>query len=120
MTMLRNNLLKRAMRSIPTETIQFESWKENTLVNGEDVALYNEPITINASVQEIKTEMYKKLDLDFEKDYICVYANVEIKGIDKQETPDRVYYQGSYWNAVKNNNWHQYDGWSSAICVRVK
>lgn len=118
--LLRSNLLNVAHRIIPFENIKFQKWVKNEVVAGEDVPVYTTAEDIEASVQEIKTEMYAKLGLDMQKKYKWVYASRDIKGTDEQETPDRIIYQGNYWNAVKSNNWRAYDGWSGAIFVKVK
>lgn len=120
MSLLRNNLLKIAHRLIPSETIKFEKWIANTVVNGEVVPSYDTPRTIRADVHPLKSEMYEKLGLDFQKEYRLVHADLAMKGVDDQKIPDRMIYDNSYWNVQKSNNWTMYDGWSWAVFVRVK
>lgn len=120
MTLLRSNLLKRANRLIPFEKITFQKWTGNTFQDGIAVPTFAEGVEIKASVQPVRTEIYEKLGLDFQKDYRSVHASVQMNGTDKQAVPDRMIYQGFEWNVKKSNDWTEYDGWSSAVFVRIK
>lgn len=120
MTLLRSNLLKRANRLIPFEKIVFQKWTGNTFQEGIAVPTFAEGVELSASVQPVRTEIYEKLGLDFQKDYVTVHASVQMNGTDKQATPDRMIYDGFVWNVQKSNNWFSYDGWSSAVFIRIK
>ena len=120
MSLLRSNLLNHAHKIIPFERVTFEHWMWNDTVNGEDVPVYGAGIDLEASVQRIRAELYPKLGLSLQKDYRWVFASIKMSGTDEQEVPDRIFYNNSYWNAVKSNNWSVYDGWSGAVFVRVK
>lgn len=120
MTLLRSNLLKKANRLIPFEKIVFQKWTGNTFQDGIAVPTFAEGVEFSASVQPVRTEIYEKLGLDFQKDYVTVHASVQMNGTDKQATPDRMVYDGYIWNVQKSNNWFKYDGWSSAVFVRIK
>lgn len=120
MTLLRSNLLKRANRLIPFEKIVFQKWTGNTFQDGIAVPTFSEGVELSASVQPVRTEIYEKLGLDFQKDYVTVHASVQMNGTDKQATPDRMIYDGFVWNVQKSNNWFKYDGWSSAVFIRIK
>ena len=122
MSLLRSNLLKKALRIIPKESYLYYKFLENTVNElGIEVASYADPVTIDfGSVQSPENSLYQQLGLDFDKNYKIFYGAVEIKGNELQPQPDRFLYDGKLFETVKNTNWFNYDGWCGVLAVELK
>ncbi len=69
------NILTTALSIIAKQSFsyyQFQSRTPNAI--GQDVATYAEPITLTGSVQPVPRTLYQDYGLDFQRNYINVYA----------------------------------------------
>jgi len=124
MSLLRNNLLKKALRLIPGESYQYLKYIDEQVNDlGIAVATYEEPITItpaNGIVQSAENSLYQQLGLDLDRNYKIFYGAVSIKGNEAQEHPDKFIYKGLTYETVKNTDWFNYDGWCGVLAVEIK
>lgn len=124
MSLLRNNLLKQALKLIPGESYQYlEYIDETTNAMGIKVATYADAVTITPDMgmaQSPENSLYQQLGLSLDKDYKIFYGAVNIQGNEEQPQPDRFIYQGKTYETVRNTNWFNYDGWCGVLAVEVK
>ena len=124
MSLLRNNLLKKALKLIPGESYQYLKFRgEEVNSFGVSVPIYETAITItpqNGMVQSAENSLYQQMGLDLDKNYKIFYGAVSIKGNEAQEHPDRFIYKGETYETVKNTDWFYYDGWCGVLAVEIK
>lgn len=116
-----NNLLNAALSIIPRVEFQlkkYESKSENDI--GNVVATFSDSVTIYGCVQAVENSAYQSLGLEFGKNYIEVWAETEMLGLDKQDFGDRIIYNGSTYNVVKSTDWMNYNSWTSVVAVEDK
>ena len=121
MSLLRRNLLKKALRIIPSEVYQYEQYTGEQANNlGIKVPTYASPIDIKGSVQSPENSLYEQMGLSLDKNYKIFYGSANIQGNESQPQPDRFIYNGKTYETVKNSNWFNYDGWSGVLAVEIK
>jgi len=116
-----NNLLNSALSIIPKSAFTIEKFSSNSVnALGYEVNVYSSAVAGVGIVEAVQNSAYQKLGLDFAKNYIEVWANSELSGIDKQESADRIIYNGGTYTVINSNDWNIYNGWSSALAVKNK
>lgn len=121
MTLLRKNLLNRALHIIPSEQFQYIKYLGAAINDfGISIPSYAEPVTIQGSVQAVENALYQQMGLDLEKNYRYFYCAQDIRGNAENPQPDRFYYDNKIWEVVKNSQWFTYDGWCGVVAVWLK
>lgn len=119
--MIPYDLLSLAMTVIPPEKVRL--YKAGGMAVDEygiERPEYAEAEEIKASVQAVDNQMYQTFGLDLQKNYKLVYASVKLAGINSQEVPDRIEYDGKLYEVVRETDWSTYNGWSGVLVVEVK
>lgn len=124
MSLLRSNLLKKALNIIPGESYKYLKFEREEVNDfGISVPVYAEPVTItpaNGMVQSPENSLYQQLGLDLDKNYKIFYGAVSIKGNEDQPQPDQFIYDGKTFETVRNADWFNYDGWCGVLAVELK
>lgn len=124
MSLLRNNLLKKALKLIPGESYQYLKYQgEQINALGISVPSYAEAVTItpaNGMVQSPDNSIYSQLGLSLDKNYKIFYGAVSILGNEAQPQPDRFIYDGKVFETIRNADWFNYDGWCGVLAVELK
>lgn len=119
--MIPYDILSLAYSLIPPQPIQVYRFLDNTTDStGIERPTYGEPIDVEASVQSVDNSVYEQLSLDFQKNYRMVYAPIQMVGLDQQENPDKLVFEGRNWIVVKTGDWTYYNGWSGVLVVENK
>ena len=115
-----SNLLRQALRLIKPADITIETFKSRALNKARQwVTEYNEPETIKASVQAVPRNKYIQYGLEFQKNYIKIYAMSNLVNINRDTSGDRFTYKGRRYQLDGQNAWFDMDGWVSCIAVEV-
>lgn len=121
MSILRTNILNRALKLIPGETfIYYQYLGESINEMGIKNPLYADGITVQGSVQSPENSVYQQMGLSLDKNYKMFYGSLDIKGNALQPQPDRFEYNGATFEVVKNAHWFIYDGWCGVLAVEIK
>lgn len=121
MSLLRSNLLKKALKLIPKESFIYYRFIEDSINDfGIKTPLYQDPIIVKGSVQSPENSLYQQLGLSFEKNYKIFYGDIKIQGNEAQSQPDKILYDNKTFDVIKNTNWYNYDGWCGVLTVEVK
>lgn len=124
MSLLRNNLLKKALRIIPGESYEYLKYiGEEVNSFGISIPTYADPVTItpnNGIVESIDNSVYQQLGLSLDKNYKLFYGAISILGNEAQSQPDRFIYEGKTFETVRNVDWFTYDGWCGVLAVELK
>jgi len=115
-----SNLLRQALRLIKPTDITIETFKARTLNRARQwVSEYNPPLTIKASVQAVPRNKYIEYGLEFQKNYIKIYAMSNLVNIHRDSSGDKFTYKGRHYQLEGQNAWFDMDGWVSCIAVEV-
>lgn len=87
---------------------------------GLEVPVYDEPISYTGSVQAVSNKMYEQMGLDLDKNYKIVYCPQLVKTLAEQDQPDRIFYNGGWYDVVENQNWYETNGFTKFIMVEIK
>jgi len=112
------NLLNLAHNLIAFQTIRL--YRNQATVAGADgvnTPVYQPPVTVNCSVQEVPNQFYQMLGLDLNKDYKMVYSSVEMKDVRRDKCPDAFDFNGFRYVVEANTDWRSQDGWAASVCV---
>lgn len=121
MSLLRSNLLQKALRLIPGENYQYLKYLgEEVNSMGIKIPSYATEITIYGSVQSPENSLYQQMGLSLDKNYKIFYGPEAIKGNEAQPQPDKFIYDGKTFTTVKNSDWFIYDGWCGVLAVEEK
>lgn len=121
MSLLRTNLLQKALKLIPGESYQYLKYvSDEANALGIKVPTYADPVTIIGSVQSPDNSLYEQMGLNLDKNYKIFYGSTDIKGNELQPQPDRFIYDGKTFETVRNTDWFNYDGWCGVLAVEIK
>lgn len=121
MSLLRSNLLNKALKLIPGENYQYLKYLgEQVNAMGIKVPTYATAITVYGSVQSPENSLYEQLGLSLEKNYKIFYGPEAIKGNEAQPQPDKFIYDGKTFETIRNADWFIYDGWCGVLAVELK
>ena len=116
-----NNVFEMAMAAIPRVEFSVQKFVSRAPNDfGVLINVYTAPVSYWGCVQPVKNTKYEALGLQFGKNYITVWGEVEMNGIDRQAVADRILYNGKTFNVVSSSDWMAYNGWSSVIAVEEK
>lgn len=116
-----SNLLKQALKVIKPTTIQYVKWNGRSLNAARQyVDSYDSPTDMRASVQAVKRSSYVSLNLDFQKDYVKIWANVDLISLDRDYSGDVFIWNSKQYKLVDDTDWDVQDGWASALAVRIR
>ena len=116
-----NNLLASALSIIPRVPFQVQKFDTEAINDlGYKVPVFSAQIDALGIVEAVDNATYQQLGLEFGKNYIQVWGELEMLGLDKQEIADRIIFNGKTFNVVKSTDWLFYNGWSSVIAVEDK
>lgn len=113
------NLLNQALSVIPKQTFIYYKFKSVT-VNEQGIKQneYEQPVTMQGSVQAISQDMYEKLGLDWSKKYISVHASIDMRNTDNdQPAPDKIVWNNKEYLITKATSWYMQDGWNKIVAV---
>lgn len=118
--LLQSNLLKRAMRLIPPQTVSLSRWTGTTLnVAGQDVPAYATATSIKGSWQAVSRQMYEAFGLDLQKEYRMFYTPIVLQDLSRGKACDIVDADGRRYNVESNTNWQFMNGWQGSLLVDV-
>lgn len=115
-----SNLFIAASRLIQPTPIQYYSFA-NRAVNAarQWVPSYAAPVTLQASVQAVPRNSYQKLGLDFQNNYVKVFAAANIIDLGRDTSGDRFVFDGNLYQIESENSWFLRDGWASCIAIEL-
>jgi hypothetical protein len=116
-----DNLLNLANSIIPRSTFDFRKYTGSATNSiGIRGPTYASDVAVSGIVQAVDNAAYQALKLEFGKNYIQVWGEVEMLGLDKQEGADQIIYNNRTYNVEKSTDWMVYNSWTSVIAVEDK
>lgn len=86
---------------------------------GYQVPTYAAPVAIAGSVQPIPTRLFQALGLDFQKEYVTLYTPADVVGVGRDESGDRITYNGERYLCESATDWQTQAGWVAIVAVKV-
>lgn len=115
------NLLRVANRAIRFQPIAYmRDGGRTTDATGRFVTTRSPAITLMASVQAVKRDKYHDMGLDFQKEYVKVFASLDVIDIGRDESGDQFVFGYKLFQIESETNWYVQDGWASCLCVLIK
>jgi hypothetical protein len=115
-----SNLLKQAAKVIKLTPIQYYPFNSRTLNSARVwVPAFGDPITIMASAQAVPRSKYTFMGLDFQRNYIEIWAKYNIVDLERDVAGDQFAVYGKRFQIESQNTWWAQDGWSSGLAVEV-
>jgi hypothetical protein len=114
------NLLSLAQRLIPPQSVAWERMTgrvENAA--GYTVPSYAAPASITGNVQPVAQSAYQALGLNFERKYVTLYTPAGVVAVGRDESGDRITYNGETYVCESATDWKAQDGWQAILAVRV-
>ncbi len=115
-----SNLLRSALRLIkPTQILYLQATGRTQNAVKQFVATFADPVPLMASVQAVNRDTYNELGLDFQKNYIKVFASKNIVDLGRDTSGDRLIFNGKLYQIESQVDWFVMDGWASCLAVYV-
>lgn len=87
---------------------------------GMDVNAYADPVVLDpVFVIPLNRKVYQMLGLDFQKNYIQIYAETDLQDLQRDVSSDYVMLNGKRYDLQSERDWFQFDGWTSCLAVEV-
>ncbi|QJB22073.1 putative structural protein [Xanthomonas phage FoX7] len=115
-----SNLFRRASRLIKTQEIQYYQFGERRLNEVRQwIAEFSPPFSVKASVQAVPREKYMFMGLEYQKNYVTVFAQVNAIDIDRDTSGDQFVFEGVLYQLVTQTSWFRRDGWVECLAVEI-
>jgi hypothetical protein len=114
------NLLALAHRVIPPQRVEWQrvtSRAENAA--GYTVSTYAAAVPIRGTVQPVPQTKYQALGLDFNREYVALHTPAGVVSVGRDESGDRITYNGSTYLCESLTDWHAQAGWAVVVAVKV-
>lgn len=116
-----SNLFRQAIRLIAPMEIQYLKFLGRTQNQVRVwVSNYAPAVPIWASVQAVQRSSYNALGLDFQKNYIKIFADVDVVDLQRDSAGDQYIYNSKIYQIEDQTSWFVMDGWASVMAVEVK
>lgn len=118
------NVLKAALRAIPTQRITYKKFKgvaPNRI--GLMVNVYENPVTVNGSIQPASADTLYKLGIANTGDiYVCVLEGDAVSVAEMQSNDLIINNSGEVFNIFKSDRWYDYpdQNWNRVLVRRAK
>ena len=115
-----SNLFARASRLIQQNQIEYYPFVSRVKNAARQwVSTFGPGQTISASVQSVPRSTYVQLGLDFQKNYVTVYAAVNVVDLSRDSSGDQFIFDGKVWQIESQTTWFLRDGWAECMAVEL-
>lgn len=115
-----SNILNMAMRIVGKQSFDYYAFLSRTPNSvGQDIATYASPVTLQGSVQAVPRTLYQQYGLDFQRNYINIYASQTIIDVSRDVSGDQILFNGNTYQCVSVTPWNAIDGWNAVLCVQL-
>jgi hypothetical protein len=114
------NLLNMSLTIIAKQALTYYRFSGRQLnAIGQDITVYNSPITVYGSWQPVPRILYEQYGLDFQKDYFVFYTSNNVIDVGRDVSGDQLAFNGQRYQCESNTAWFRLDGWKGVLCVHV-
>lgn len=113
-----SNLLAQALRIIAPTDIYYRKFTGRVQNSqAQFISAFGDPLVIGASVQRVPRTQYIQYGLEFQRNYVNVYASQDMVDLDRDTSGDQFAWGGKLWQLESQGTWFVQDGW--ALCLAV-
>mgnify|MGYP001563473218 FL=1 len=115
-----SDLLDIAFGLIGTQIIHYRNF-ESRVKNAQFqwVPAFGEFFEMEASVQRVPRSQYIKFNLEFQRNYVQVYASYDMIDLDRDTTGDQFTYNKRLYQLESQGTWFAQDGWATCLAVDI-
>lgn len=115
-----SNLLDDAFELIGTQTIRYRYFDTRTKnMQFQWVSEFTAWFELEASVQRVPRVQYVQFNLEFQRNYVQVYASLGMVDLDRDTSGDQFVYNGRLFQLESQGTWFQQDGWATCLAVDI-
>lgn len=115
-----SNLLRQAGRAIKFTGIKYVKFNGRVQNAARQyINEYDDPKPLRASVQAVSRDQYQDLGLDFQKNYIKIWASANLIDLARDYSGDHFLYGGRKYQLINQTPWNLEDGWASALAIDI-
>lgn len=113
------NLLKIAMKYLPTEKVSYCKFLGNTQTEiYTDAPSYANAEVLTASVQRVRQDIFEQFGLNMQKKYKIIFVSKNVKGVNEIQSPDKFIFQDRNWVVTDDvSDWYHLNGWRAVLVV---
>lgn len=81
------------------------------------VPAFGQFFDLEASVQRVPRRQYVEFNLEFQRNYVTVFASYDMIDLERDTAGDQFVYAGRLYQLESQGTWFAQDGW--AVCMAV-
>ncbi len=114
------NLLRMAFSVIGTQLVQYRKFEQRTKNSqAQYVSVFGEPFQLAASIQRVRRYQYVQFNLEFQRNYVMIFANFEMVDLDRDLAGDQFIWTGRVFQLESQGSWFYQDGWGVCLAVDI-
>lgn len=115
-----SDLLDEAFGSIGTQTIRYRKFMSR-MKNAQFqwVPSFSDFFDMEASVQRVPRRQYVQFNLEFQRNYVQVFASYDMIDLDRDTTGDQFAYNNRLYQLESQGTWFAQDGWATCLAVDI-
>lgn len=86
---------------------------------GQDIPVYDTPVSLFGSVQPIPRNLYQEYGLDFDRYYLTFYVSRSVMDVARDVSGDAFAFNEKYYQCLSKTDWFPQDGWVALLAVQV-
>lgn len=114
------NLLNMALTLIAKQAVIYYRYNSRTSNSvGQDITVYDNPLTMYGSFQAVPRKLYELYGLDLQKKYNTFYTSNNILDVNRDVSGDQIVYNGRRFQVESDIDWYAQDGWKGVLCIDI-
>lgn len=115
-----SDLLDEAFGLIGTQVIRYRKFASRVKnAQFQWVPSFEEFFDLEASVQRVPRSQYVQFNLEFQRNYVQVYASYDMIDLDRDTTGDQFAYNNRLYQLESQGTWFAQDGWATCLAVDI-
>lgn len=114
------NLLRMAFGVIGTQIVKYRKFEQRVKNDqSQYVSMFGEPFDLAASVQRVRRDQYAQFNLEFQRNYVMIFANFDMVDLDRNMACDQFLWTGRVFQLESQGSWFYQDGWGVCLAVDI-
>lgn len=115
-----NEWLDVALSALGTQTLLYSKFlSRSTNSIGQDVSVYDTPVSLEGSFQPVAKGLYDQYGLDLSKTYFTFFVSYNAFPVDRDISGDQFEINGEIFKCESTTNWYGEDGWKELLLVQI-
>ncbi|ATI16228.1 structural protein [Pseudomonas phage vB_Pa-PAC3] len=105
---------------IGTQIVKYRKFEQRVKNDqAQYVSMFEEPFDLAASVQRVRRDQYVQFNLEFQRNYVMIFANFEMVDLDRDVAGDQFLWTGRVFQLESQGSWFYQDGWGVCLAVDI-